>query len=370
LINIKYCDGFHIDHGHIKGAWQHDPALIICDDGYEYTGKEVRCDEFDSNCMLQDGNEICKSKVGMILKADVVQEFTSRRLSAKGLPAVQMRMVERENYSDSVEFRQPTQTVLRCTEKTKVSKLQPMKEGTAKKHDERTSETVIRVAKGSTDSIVQSKQIHRWVHDYYLKWNAHNTSAVAASFVEDGQEQLWSKYAKGHEEVDKANAEVFRKLPNITIKLLEVQVSPASNAALAKVSIRNGDNYTDDWDVLEFHDDGLLKSMRGSLATISRSLGEEGTILKIKGLPTNGNVLYLYKVFAPFGAVRDAKVEVNEDGTCKGDGHVEFSFARDAEQASKALNGQNPADVRDRSLKPLPSNSKAVLQVSVVSRED
>jgi len=363
LITIKYCDGFDIDHGRIMGAWQHDPALIICEDGYEYTGKEVRCDEFDRNCTWQDGKERCKTKVGMILKADVVQEFTARRLSAKGL-----RMVGRENSSDSVELSQPTQTVLRCTAKTGVSNPQSMKEVTSEKHSGRTSETVLGVAKGCTDNLVQSKQIQRWVHDYFLKWNTHNASAVAASFAEDGNERLWSKYARGHKEVGKANAEVFRKLPSIAIEVLGVQAFPASNAALAKVSIRNGENHTEDWDVMEFYDDGLLKSMRGSLATISRSLGEDGTILKIQGLPTNGNVLYLYKVFAPFGAVRDAKVEVNEDGTCKGDGHVEFSFARDAEQASKALNGQNPAEVRDRSLKPLPSNSKAVLQVSIVTQ--
>lgn len=354
LITIKYCDGFPIDKGRVLGAWQHDPAVIICDDGYEYTGTELRCD-VDRHCTWQDGIEVCKSTVEMVLKADVVQESTTRRLLAKGLPAKQMPMGGRENSSDYVELSQPTQTVPRCTEKTGVSNSQSMKEVTLETRSGHTSD---------------AKQIQQWVSDYYMKWNTHNASIVAASFAVDGRERLWSKDAKGREEVSKANAEVFRKLPNITIELVGVEAFPASNVALAKVSIRNGETHTlaaEDWDVMEFEDDGLLKSMRGSLATISRSLGEDGTLLKIKGLPTNGNVLYLYKVFAPFGAIRDAKVEVNEDGTCKGDGHVEFSFAADAEQASKKLNGHNPAEVRDPSLKPLPSNSKAVLQVSIVT---
>jgi len=375
FITIKYCDGFDIHHGRILGAWQHDLAVVKCDDGYEYTGIEVTCEEFDQNCTRQDGNEICKPKVGMTLKADVVQEFASRRLKATGLPEMWMRTGGMENTSDSVELSQPTQTVLLCMEKTRLSKPQSTEEVTSERHRGRTSEVVLGVTKGCTDDLFESKQIQQWVHDYFLTWNTHNASGVAACFARDGQERLWSRDAKGQDEVAKANAEVFRKLPNITIKLLAVQAFPASNAALAKVSIRTGENQilaTKDWDFMEFDTNGLLKSMRGSLATISRtisrSMGEDGTILKIKGLPTNGNVLYLYKVFAPFGAIRDAKVEVNEDGTCKGDGHVEFAFAADAEQASKMLKGKNPADVRDPSLKPLPSDSKAVLQVSIVTK--
>jgi len=350
LIAIEYCDGFNITNGTVMGAWQHDPAVIICDDGYEYTGKELRCDEYDRHCTWQGANKICKSKVGIIPKADVVQEFAARRLSGNNSPATQMHIDEREA-SDSVEPSYPLQMGLKCAEKSGVSNPLSTKDSTHSTHE----------------------QIQQWVRHYFLKWNTHNASAVAASFAVDGRERLWSKDAEGHEEVGKANAEVFRKLPNITIELLGVQAFPASNAALAKVRIRNGQRDTldaEDWDVMVFNDEGLLKSMRGSLATISRSVGEEVTILKIKGLPTNGNVLYLYKVFAPFGAIRDAKVEVNEDGTCKGDGHVEFSFAADAEQALQALDGQNPADVRDPSLKPLPSNSKAVLQVSMHTLEN
>lgn len=199
-----------------------------------------------------------------------------------------------------------------------------------------------------------TKKVEAWVREYFRKWNLHNATDVAASFAPDGWERSLGEDIYGHINVGKANADIFQELPNVSIEILAVHVLSAKQAALVEVRIENETNKTlcTDWDFIEFSEHGLIKAMRGSLSMITKSLksskgdDDQGS-LKISGLPMNGNDLYLYTVFAPFGAIRHAQAELAEDGTCTGDGFVEFVNAVDAQRAISSVNGKKPDNVID-----------------------
>merc|ERR1711920_89001 len=92
-------------------------------------------------------------------------------------------------------------------------------------------------------------------------------------------------------------------------------------------------------------------------------------VLLVKGVPPNANDLYLYKVFSPYGALEDAYVNVNEDGTCAGTASVEFARATDAKKAVLALNKvHDPGNKEAREL--IAPSKGVILKVSVKTGED
>merc|ERR1719174_3035350 len=81
--------------------------------------------------------------------------------------------------------------------------------------------------------------------------------------------------------------------------------------------------------------------------------GEEGSNLYIRGLPPQADDLYLYKVFAPIGAILSVKSVTSPDkGGCVGYGFVKYSTLEEANRAIALLNST-----------PLPDGT--LLQVSV-----
>jgi len=68
---------------------------------------------------------------------------------------------------------------------------------------------------------------------------------------------------------------------------------------------------------------------------------DEGSTLFVQGLPSTVDELYLYKVFAPFGAIQNVKPMAQEAG---GTGLVKFKRADEAQAAISAVNGRVMAD--------------------------
>jgi len=91
----------------------------------------------------------------------------------------------------------------------------------------------------------------------------------------------------------------------------------------------------------------------GAPATLNFGSGEEGSNLYIRGLPQTADDLYLYKVFAPIGAILSVKSIQNPTGQgCAGYGFVKYSTTEEANKAIGLL-----------STTPLPDGT--MLQVSV-----
>jgi RNA recognition motif-containing protein len=66
--------------------------------------------------------------------------------------------------------------------------------------------------------------------------------------------------------------------------------------------------------------------------------GEEGSNLYIRGLPPTADDLYLYKVFAPVGAILSVKAIVStETAQCAGYGFVKYATAEEAQKAIALL---------------------------------
>lgn len=68
------------------------------------------------------------------------------------------------------------------------------------------------------------------------------------------------------------------------------------------------------------------------------SSGGDDSNLYVKGLPAMCDDLYLYKLFAPYGAIQSVRVIV-EDGRCSGIGFVKFSRKEEAQWAIRQLSG-------------------------------
>lgn len=79
---------------------------------------------------------------------------------------------------------------------------------------------------------------------------------------------------------------------------------------------------------------------------------EDPSNLYVKGLPVNADELYIYYVFAPFGAIQSVRVMRDDTGACSGTALVKFGLPEDAELAMSTLTGN-----------PLPDH--VVLDVSV-----
>jgi len=74
--------------------------------------------------------------------------------------------------------------------------------------------------------------------------------------------------------------------------------------------------------------------------------GSKGTVppqnqLYIRGLPSDTADGDLHELFAPFGAIppKGVKAMLNDDGSCKGIGFVDFLNEADAQTAASAMNG-------------------------------
>jgi len=63
--------------------------------------------------------------------------------------------------------------------------------------------------------------------------------------------------------------------------------------------------------------------------------------LYVKGLPKHADELYLYKLFAPFGAITSVRAQAADWGTI---GFVKYVQAQDAEVAIENINGQSQPD--------------------------
>jgi len=292
LITIAYCPGRRIEHGRVKGTWQHDAAVVECDDGYEYIGEQITCDESELSCSLRNGHKVCQSHVGLFPRS----QSKGRQAAGKA-----------------------RSTGLACT-----------REG----------------------AVIPPTGVDAWVHTFFQRWNAGNTSALAASLA-----------PRPGEPAGEVSPELSSALLANSFEVEDVHVCSGSTAALVEllVTVNNGSNHTlNVTDFMEFDHDGLITAK--SLAAITRTLqnvenGHGQASLEVSGLPPNGNDLYLYKVFAPFGAIQSVKAALNEDGTCTGVGAVVFADAADAHKARKKLDGHAP-DTEE-------SNEDAVLHVSV-----
>lgn len=79
----------------------------------------------------------------------------------------------------------------------------------------------------------------------------------------------------------------------------------------------------------------------------------QATNLYVKDLPPSANDLYLYKVFAPFGAIQSVRaMQLSDNVSCSGIGFIKFTYAGDAQKAIQSLN-----------MKPLQDGS--ILKVSI-----
>lgn len=68
------------------------------------------------------------------------------------------------------------------------------------------------------------------------------------------------------------------------------------------------------------------------------STGGDESNLYIKGLPPIADDLYLYKLFAPYGAVQSVRV-IEKDGQCSGIGFAKFTSKDEAQRAIHNLSG-------------------------------
>merc|ERR1711920_37306 len=124
---------------------------------------------------------------------------------------------------------------------------------------------------------------------------------------------------------------------------------------VVEMHVSMGDDSDDEsfdvMDTIAFNRHGKIRSAHGLMAAIvDRMPDRDQKVLIVKGLPPHGNDLYVYKVFAPFGALVGAYVDVNEDGTCAGTASVEFARATDAKKAQKALDGHEPRNKEAREM--------------------
>merc|ERR1719183_2483200 len=96
-----------------------------------------------------------------------------------------------------------------------------------------------------------------------------------------------------------------------------------------------------------------MPPVMASSMPINFGSGEEGSNLYVRGLPPQADDLYLYKVFAPVGAILSVKAVASpEKGGCAGYGFVKYSTCEEAAKAMTLISST-----------PLPDGT--MLQVSV-----
>lgn len=83
----------------------------------------------------------------------------------------------------------------------------------------------------------------------------------------------------------------------------------------------------------QLHSSGVLPGSKGTQPQENQ--------LYIRGLPSDTTDGDLAEIFAPFGAIppKGVKAMMNEDGTCRGVGFVDFMSPECAQAATNALNG-------------------------------
>jgi len=91
---------------------------------------------------------------------------------------------------------------------------------------------------------------------------------------------------------------------------------------------------------------GSIAMLKQMLKASGRLPGFQGTVplqnqLYIRGLPSDTADGDLHELFAPFGAIppKGVKAMMNEDGTCRGIGFVDYLDEADAHKAMQAMNG-------------------------------
>lgn len=89
----------------------------------------------------------------------------------------------------------------------------------------------------------------------------------------------------------------------------------------------------------------ISQTIQQALVTLGRESlkpnadGSDPSNLYVKALPPEASELYLYKVFAPIGAVESVYCMVDNDGFCSGIGFVKYSRVEDAQLAISAVHG-------------------------------
>jgi len=78
--------------------------------------------------------------------------------------------------------------------------------------------------------------------------------------------------------------------------------------------------------------------------TITFPDGTDPTNLYVKGLPQDATDVYLYNIFAPFGAVQSVYIMRDPQGVCRGVGFVKFGVLQDAQLAMRTVNGNQLPD--------------------------
>lgn len=226
----------------------------------------------------------------------------------------------------------------------------------------------------ANDSTLEASvlEIEGWVRDYWRAWNDHSAVEVTAALDPHVVERSWDKNICGAVAVGKANKIVFDAKPNMKIEVLYVHAAPFGNRAMVEVTVNVNDESTKSFnvtEVMEFTDTGKISSLQGSLAAITDRWptmvdgGDDPRHLRIEGLPANGDDLYLYKIFSPFGAIQHVQTRTNEDGTCQGTGFVTFLYASEAKEAFSLVDGEAVEDG-------VSSNKVVQLHVSISKSKD
>lgn len=72
--------------------------------------------------------------------------------------------------------------------------------------------------------------------------------------------------------------------------------------------------------------------------------GGDASNLYVKALPPTADDLYLYRVFAQYGAIQSVRATMTPEGSCVGYGFVKFVTDADAQNALQAINGCQLSD--------------------------
>lgn len=124
----------------------------------------------------------------------------------------------------------------------------------------------------------------------------------------------------------RTQAELHRASPyGATVDLAALAAAPAAGPSKVKAAAKPE----------------LMKAVSSAVSKLKGFTGDPQANLYVQGLPPGADDLYMYQVFAPFGALTDVNVMTNPDGNCRGIGFVKFGIVADAQLAIAALNG-NP----------------------------
>lgn len=343
LITIGYCHPHKIEHGSISGTWENDRAEIVCDDGYEPPDIEFTCQW--QRCALKSRDE-AMAEVG----AEAGECRSGGSFLVAGKPDAQRRLLQRSE--PGLPARAGPGAVPNASGSAHPANTDGASGATAAASGDRA---------GAAAALFWPRCLPR----------GEAGSKGGGGGPRRGSVERWVRaFARGATagEGGAGAGEEFAALLEASIDVAAVHECAGSRAAFVemRITIGNKTNSTSNvTDFMEFDSEGNAteKTRRAIVRTIQDiETGQGPSSLAISGLPTNGNDLYLYKIFAPFGAIKSVKADSNEDGTCTGSGIVEFAHLADAEKAARKFNEHVAPNVQ--SINP---NQKAVLKVSVES---